>query len=171
MRRMSVLLAIASLILIITFGITNQIPARKNMDSGLSLTAKIEVGVKYTVKNIPIGVVFLNSDDQVTRLLNVFEKPKALPVFFSFNLTDAEGTPVQTLGGGKIALSKNSMRYIELRKNEKYSLILNLKEFIPSDISLKPGAYNVSVKYHNQYGEDCFKGNLESNTISLYLSE
>jgi hypothetical protein len=81
------------------------------------------------------------------------------------------GTPINTLGGGKISLSKDSMKYIELRKGKEYRVKLDLKDFLPEKYSLKSGAYNVSVVYRNQYGEDCFKGSLETNTITLHLTE
>lgn len=135
------------------------------------MEAKVIPGAVYSTAAIPIEIVFRNNEDEAVNLLNIFDDSTARRIFFSFNLRDINGTPINTLGGGKISLSKDSMKYLELKKDGEYTVRLDLKEFLPEDYSLKPGAYNVSVVYHSHYGENCFKGNLESNVISLHLTE
>jgi hypothetical protein len=35
---------------------------------------------------------------------------------------------------------------------------------------LQPGSYKISVTYRNQYGEDCFRGELNSNVLEVNIT-
>ena len=61
------------------------------------------------------------------------------------------------------------MKYLELKKGSQTSIRINLMDYDPPQYLLKPGLYSASVTYRNQYGENCFKGILESKPIGLVL--
>lgn len=67
--------------------------------------------------------------------------------------------------GGKIAM-RRTLKYISLEKGEKHSFEINIANFI----KLSMGTYLVSLKYRNQYGEDCFKGEVSSNEIEINVN-
>jgi hypothetical protein len=127
----------------------------------LDMRVRIISEAAYTTENIPIEVIFRNNGDKVVKLLNVFDLAISKKIFFSVTLRDGNGNPIFVAGGGKVSLSKDSMKYIKLKKGDEYATRINVKDFVPEDFSLKPGIYKVSVIYRNQYGEDCFKGSLE----------
>lgn len=155
----------------LVLGTIAQIMNAKEDKPPILIETKTVSGVFYSTQDIPFDVVFRNNEDDVVRLLNVFDDPKSHLIFFIINLRDSNGTPISTLGGGKISLSKDSMKYIELAKGEEFTVRLNLKDYFPSDAAIKAGNYDVSVTYRNQYGENCFRGSVESNTLNLYLNE
>lgn len=148
-----------------------QIISMKSNKPALDMRARIIDGLVDSKSDIPIDIVFQNKGDKAIKLLSVFDEAIAKKIFFSVTLLDSNGTPIFSSGGGKIDLSEKSMKYVELKKGDEYAVSLSLKNFLPADYRLKPGAYSVSVIYRNQYGKDCFKGTVESNTISLHLSE
>lgn len=140
-------------------------------ESRLSIETRSIEGHFYSMRDMPLDVVFKNNGDEVIRLLDVFSDPKLPLILFTVDVRDANGTPIDTLGGGKIALSKDSMKYIVLASKADYKVQLNLKDFLPKDTQIKAGNYNVAVTYTNKYGDDCFKGTVVSNALSLYLNE
>lgn len=147
-----------------------QIFNMKNDEPPLILEVRTINGATYSKEDVPLEIVFHNKSEKPIRLLNIFDQPDLVKIFFSLDLTDNNETPIDTLGGGKVSLSKDSIKYIELQKGETHSVKINLKEFLPPNVSFKPETYKVSVKYRNQYGENCFKGTLESNSVDLHLT-
>lgn len=171
MKRTYLSIMLIVVLMFFVLGTIAQIISMKNIDMPLNMNVDIISGVNYSTENIPIHIVFHNNGNEPVKLLNIFDDSKAVKIFFYVNLTDSKGTPVNTTGGGKISLSEQSIKYVELKKGEKYTVTLNLKDFLPKDYSLKSGIYDVSVIYRNQYGENCFKGKLESDSVSLNLNE
>ena len=137
----------------------------------LSIGAKATKEGIHSVRTNSIELVFQNQQDSVIRLLDVFEDPQLIAFFFTLDIRDLDGTPIDTVGGGKVSLSKDALKYIELKKGDVHVVHLPLKDFIPSEYTIKPGAYDIVVRYRNQYGENCFKGSVESLPIRLYLGE
>jgi hypothetical protein len=158
-------------LLIVVGGVVAQVISRKDKDHPLVITAEAEQDSGLSARKMPVKVVFQNTSDQTIRLLNIFDMVEERKVFFTVRITDMEGTPVDTIGGGKISLSKNSIKYIELGKGESMTVSLDLTEFLPGSQLPKPGTYNVSITYQNQYGENCFKGRVESRPITLNISD
>jgi hypothetical protein len=169
LKRTYLIIGLATVLMFVVVGTIAQIISMKNGDKPLSMKVEVVSEANYSTKDIPIDVVFQNDGDKTVKLLNVFDDSKAVKIFFNVSLTDINETPISTTGGGKISLSENSVKYTELKKGERYKIRLNLKDFLPEDYSLKPGVYNVSVVYRNQYGKDCFKGELKSDSTSLNL--
>lgn len=164
-------ISILVVLVIIAVGIEAQFISKRDDDPPLSLKIEAIDGVTYSSKILPINVVFRNTKDESIRLLDVFRDSKMKLSFFTVKITDANETPINTVGGGKISLSKDAMKYITLKREESYLVPLDLVDFLPTDGRLQPGSYSVSVTYQNQYGEDCFKGKVESNTIILTINE
>jgi hypothetical protein len=158
-------------LLIVVGGVVAQIISRKDNDRPLVITAEAEQDSGLSARKMPVKVVFQNTSDQTIRLLNIFDLVEERKMFFMVRITDMEGTPVDTIGGGKISLSKNAVKYLELGKNERMTVSLDLTDFLPAGKPLKSGTYNVSITYQNQYGENCFKGKVESRPISLNISD
>ncbi len=154
----------------VVFGGIAQIVKDSNKPA-LGLEAKIIGEAIYSTKDIPIEIIFRNEEAPILKLLDIFDDADARKIFFTVNLRDDNGTPVSTVGGGKISISRESMKYLELKKDEQYKVSLNLKDFIPPGFSIEAGRYSVSIVYSNQYGKNCFKGRVESNTIDIYLNE
>ncbi len=158
--------------MVIVFGTLAQIIVTKSDKPVLDLRAKLVNGTVYlNDKDIPIDVVFRNVGDKPVRLLGIFDDLAAQRIIFHLKMTDSKGTPIETLGGGKISLSQDSIKYFTLGKDETYTVRLNLKDFLLENYSLKSGSYDVTVIYFNQYGEDCFKGRLKSNPEKLTVAE
>jgi hypothetical protein len=135
----------------------------------LSLVTRAVNGALYTTEQAPIQVVFRNDSKNTIRVLDAFRDPGETRVFFSVTLRDVYGVPIFTSGGGKADFAGKSLKYIELGKGEEYVVNINLKEYLPSRVRLEQGGYSVSVVYQNQYGEDCFRGTLESDLLALSL--
>lgn len=153
------------------FGVIAQILTTELDDTNVLMEARTVKGRDYSTKDIPIELVFRNPNEKEVRLLDIFDDEKAKQIFFTIELRDSNGTPLSTVGGGKIAFSRDSMKYVVLRKDAEFSVLLNIKDFLVSATSLKPDNYSVSITYRNSYGEDCFKGSIESNILSLNLAD
>lgn len=111
-----------------------------------------------------IDMMIHNAGAKPVRVLKEF---RPHPVFFNLNLVKDDGSIIFTPGAGKISFGR-SVRYVELDSNEFVGVSLNLDEIYGE---LAPGKYKLNVVYHNQYGQDCFKGRLQSNTIEISISE
>jgi hypothetical protein len=131
------------------------------------LSTSNQAGVVYTRQSIPVRITFQNNGDQEIRMLHHFTP---LPVFFAFGLTRADGTPIGIPGAGKISFMEGQVDYLTLRKNEFFGFETDLATLIPTTAVLPPGQYELSVTYHNQYGENCFQGQLASTPIKLELT-
>ena len=134
-----------------------------SVETTLRIEIAVPPGQVAHVGSIPLAITFRNGGTPV-RILRQFEP---LPVFFSFDMVDADGTPLLLPGGGKIDLRRNVMEYVTLARGETYMLAVDIHHLMPSP--LKADAYTLSVTYHNQYGEDCFRGSLHSNTITVTI--
>lgn len=119
-------------------------------------------GEVYHAGNLPLAITFTNSGAQPLRILRQFEP---LPVFFSFEMVDMDETPRLMPGGGKVDLRRDRMEYITLNPEEVYKLQVDIHGLLPSPFT--PGIYMLNVVYHNQYGEDCFRGRVSSNVITI----
>jgi hypothetical protein len=113
-------------------------------------------------RSLPVLMGFVNSGDEPVRLLAHFEP---LPVFFSFRLVKADGTPVAVPGAGKIDFGPGKPECLELAPGDTHTVDADVGTLLTGE--LEPGRYSLSATYHNQYGEACFRGVLESNEISI----
>lgn len=161
-----------TLILIAVFGLSlsdtvSQGSSLKADESPLTLTPHTINGRRYTVEDVLIVMAFKNGSKTPVRILNAFNDRNNRS-FFMIVLRDEDGTPIGPFGGGSITLPRSSMKYVDLQENEEFTVRINVTEFL-RNYKLKPGAYEVSVTYFNQNGEDCFKGKLESGPIRLDL--
>lgn len=117
-------------------------------------------------ENISLTVRFINMGKEI-KILNVFEP---VPVFFSIHIKREDGTPILIPGGGKISFMEDSLDYVTLEGfGDQHYVTLELGDILPN--GLEAGIYTVSVEYYNQYGDDCFKGILESDQITLTVEE
>lgn len=128
----------------------------------LQLVISAIVGAPYEPFSLPIRITFTNHGTAPIRILDHFEP---LPVFFLFEVVGADGTPLIIPGGGKIDFGPNAPGYFELRPSDSRSIEVNVGRLLTSALQL--GLYSVSVTYHNQYGDRCFRGSVKSNTIMV----
>lgn len=133
-------------------------------ESGSRLQLRISSAseTRYDSDTVPVRVTFENRDDDPVSVLDAFEP---LPVFFSFRLVNPDGTPVSLPGAGKVDFGPQTPGRVELAPGETLSRTVDLASLLTEP--LPPGRYSVSTTYHNQYGEDCFTGRLDSNTIEI----
>ncbi len=124
-------------------------------------------GVVYTKSNVPLRLRFENVSGEEIRILRHFEP---LPVFFAFDMVDEDGMHVAIPGAGKIDFYEGAMKYATLPAGGTLDVDVNLAEVLTRPELVKPGRYMISVTYHNQYGENCFRGMVSSEPISLTLS-
>lgn len=116
----------------------------------------------YPNDSIPLSLSFTNKGKDSIRLLKHF---RPIPIFFSFTVTKSDGTIIDLPGGGKISLI--NVEYTELNSNKNFIFDVNLKEILIEPLNV--GRYTLSVEYHNQYGNNCFTGYLQSNTVHFEI--
>ena len=122
----------------------------------------------YTKSNIPLKVTFKNVDQ--TEEIRIIRQFEPLPVFFTFSMIDEHGKYLDIPGAGKVDLYHGAIDYILLSPGETFTLDVNLAQHLINPQKVKAGKYAVSVTYHNQYGENCFRGEIISKPISLIVS-
>lgn len=124
-------------------------------------------GTIPTPASVPVDVVFRNVSRANVRILERFQPAEDLPIWFTVQFSDAGGTPLSgAKGGGKISL-RGALNYVVLKPGEEFRLRLNAAHFFENGIP--EGVYRASVEYHNQYGQDCFKGHLQSNAVTITI--
>jgi hypothetical protein len=134
--------------------------------SPLRIVVSAIPGVVYTKSNIPLRVTFENIGRQKMRILRHFDP---LPVFFAFDMVGEDGTHVAIPGAGKIDFYEGSIEYATLPAGGTLNVDVNLASVLARPELVKPGKYTISVTYHNQYGEDCFRGMVSSGPASVTL--
>ena len=134
--------------------------------SGLELEIAPVPGAVYTTRYLPLGVLFVNRGTTPVRILDCFHP---LPVFFSFEMLDAEKTPFNLPGGGKIDFGPSQPTETELGPGSRRRIEIDLAGLVTEP--LRPGPYSIAATYHNQYGERCFRGTLRSNTITIEVQQ
>ena len=139
----------------------------ENTPSSLRVSVCAIEGAVYTRDNIPLRIVFESTGEGGIRLLRHFEP---LPVFFAFRIVREDGTPIGIPGAGKIDFREGSIRYLVLNSRETFGILVDLAEIIPSPEDVTEGDYEISVTYHNQYGEDCFRGKIGSDPINVKIA-
>jgi len=117
-----------------------------------------------------IRVEFSNEGIKEICLLRVF-KPTA--AFFDVALKSSTGQEILTTKPvvseaiqAKLRNSKN-LNYLDLQSDEAFSVQINASEFIPRD--LQEGSYRITLTYHNEYGENCFKGTKVTEGVWLKI--
>lgn len=154
------------LAIVLVFGSWITAICAQERPSGLSLKLEAVPETEYSTRYAPLRITFVNIGGPDQRILNIFDRVGPERVFFTFQIWDRD-TPVGMFGGGKISIPLNGYKYATLKEGEELRLDVDLKRFFPRDFNLAPGTYRVRVKYFNQYGENCFRGALESNPIDL----
>jgi hypothetical protein len=111
---------------------------------------------------VPLKVTFENVSGKRVRLLRVFKPTTA---FFKVNgLMNRANTSVSV---PKLAVKPEiqadlrrpgSWQYLELEPNESFTTQVDVSDLLPSN--LEEGLYEISLTYHNEYGENCFKGTM-----------
>jgi len=135
----------------------------RNEVENLHLLIRHEVGSED-----PLGlrVEFINMGKNEIKILKTFSNEKNLPIWFRLDVVDAEGTPISGIpSGGKISMRGNK-NYVALSSKEGFSFFLNAGKLIPV---IEKGVYKLKLLYGNQYGEECFKGELKSNTLDIVI--
>lgn len=171
MTKRGLTIAASIAVLISSLGLVIARVANRGEVSPVQLHISTLYDVDYNVSHIPLKVTFENTSKGDVRILKAFKDPAVLPVFFRFGITASDGTPVATRGGGKVTLSPESYQYAVLKKGQKLEVIADVAQMIPDSVKLKEGTYDVNLVYQNQYGTDCFKGRVESNTIQVLLAD
>ena len=133
-------------------------------DSALHIGLAPVAGTTYHPGYAPFILTFHNMGQEPLRILHWFEP---LAVFFWFDLVRADGTPLLIAGGGKTDLVVSDMRYITLEPGEHFELTVDIHPLLP--LPFEPGLYTVRVTYHNQYGENCFRGQVVSNPVDVMI--
>lgn len=137
-------------------------------ENGASLELRLSPveGATYGKNSIPLRVVFENTGADAITLLRHFEP---LPVFFAFQMTREDGTPLSISGMGKIDFLEGTVPYLVLNGYELFGIRVDLAMILPEPEEITAGSYTIAVTYHNQYGEGCFQGKRTSNTIRVQL--
>ena len=129
--------------------------------SPLRLTLQVE-----TVRDggpFPVIARFLNVSTGPVRMLNVFDP---LPVFFTSRLERLEdGADVDITGAGKADFFEDQLQTIDVGAGRSFDVALDLRPWIRD--SLRPGRHQLTLTYHNAYGDDCFSGPLTSAPAGL----
>lgn len=99
--------------------------------------------------------------------INILKEFTPRPVFFQLNLVKSDGTPIDSPGAGKVDFGR-PMNYVTLESGEFIGIIMSLKDAYKE---LQNGKYELSVQYHNQYGDNCFRGALTSNSIDIMIND
>lgn len=128
----------------------------------LRIQVSVVEGIIYTKERLPLKVTFVNAGGERLRLLKTFEPISA---FFVFDLVSETGKRVVTTK--EDILPQPRPQYLDLSEGEKFSLQADLTKLLPPDFGR--GKYKVSVTYENQYGENCFKGRVNSMPIDLVV--
>ncbi len=134
----------------------------------IKLTQSIIPDAQYTVTSIPLKVTFENTSEGTVRMLNTFDKPRWIKLFFLFHIFGPQSV---TYGTGTIEMSKESMKYITLPAKAKYEFVINVVESLPAKFVLTPGLYKISVDYFNKYGENCFLGRIVGNSVEITVGD
>ena len=113
---------------------------------------------------LPVRVCFHNASHVPVRLL---AETEPTPVFFSFSIVDAKGTPVLTAGGGKIDFGPEGPDYVKVEPGADWCIDVDLNSLLMHPMA--PGTYRVGVQYHNQYGDNCFRGQLAADPVIVHL--
>jgi hypothetical protein len=130
----------------------------------LILVIALADGVPVKPHSLLLKVAFRNASKNPVRLLKYFDDTPNLPIWFQLHITSLEGTPVLGIqGGGKISI-RDPLDYVVIQPGKTFSVEMDVAKFVTG---LHRGTYKVSMTYRNQYGEDCFRGELKSNTLEI----
>ena len=171
MSKRVIKLAVAAVVLITSMGWAMTRMTYDKPTSPLKLTISSVPGADYNSAHIPLKVTFENLSNKPIRILNAFNDPKVQFIFFRLSIRSSDGTPIPPVGGGKVSLTKQSYQYVVLNKGEKTEVVFDAAAELSSGTKLRAGAYDFSVTYQNQYGDDCFQGKLDSNVVKITLAE
>lgn len=107
---------------------------------------------------------FTNTSTAPLQLLMLFAP---LPVFFTAKLVAATGGAIDVAGMGKLDPPEGSLHSQTLAVGASLDVSLDLAPWIRG--AMAPGQYELSLQYHNAYGESCFKGVVESPPVSVHV--
>ena len=110
-----------------------------------------------------VRIVLENTGRESVTILKEFEPRR---VFFQFILSRPDGTLVDSSGGGKVSLRR--MRYVTLEPGEFVGVTVSLRDAFKAP---EKGRYKLSVKYRNQYGVNCFRGEILSDTVDIVVED
>ena len=136
-------------------------------EPGLAISLSTRPGRVIRTTRIRLTVTFRNVGSSRIRLLR---HVTPLPVFFAFDLAHADGTLVDLPGAGKIDLVRDDIVYVTLDAGETFDVEVDLSEIMDPPRRVRPGDYSLRATYHNQYGENCFTGSVQSEPIQLTLA-
>jgi hypothetical protein len=157
--------AIVLILLCLTaIGQTEKKKAKENVLPSSPLRLYIDVD-KVIDDNPMLRISFENISKKKVTILRRFSP---LQAFFSFRLTKEDGTPKEGLCAARISMPASSIKYITLEPDEFFGFKVRLSDI--NDSKLESGKYTLTVKYHNQYGENCYQGRIKSNTIEFSYS-
>lgn len=129
----------------------------------LTLTLKPPAPAQ-ALAEVSIDATFANAGSTQLRLFPHFE-PEA--VFFSARLEASDGTPL-VLGTGAKAEFPDA-EPIDLAPGAAHSVRVALPALAPG-VSAPAGSYSLALSYHNQYGNDCFRGWIDSvNSVPVQI--
>jgi len=158
---------IIALIILIGFLFLNINKYCMGEDMGLlKLGISSEDQIELTAKQLLIRITFDNISSKEINILKSFEDNKTLPIWFSISLKSDDGTPISGISsGGKITI-RSEKKYITLGPQEGFFFYIDISKLLPN---LKEGTYQLMITYHNQYGQDCFKGQIDSNIVKIKI--
>jgi hypothetical protein len=135
-------------------------------NNSIKLTLEAIPPVQLAGQSITLLVHFKNVTKTPVSLLKVFEP---IPVFFSVKIIDrVSDSPIEVPGSGKIDFfGKPDVEIIQ--PNQEYVVKIDLGQLLGAKKNLKRGLYDITVTYHNQYGEEVMKDKVSSNVIQIRL--
>lgn len=136
-------------------------------DPALQVTLSTNASVIYTRKRVPLRVTFEVAESNI-RLLRLFKPTRE---FFDVSLEDTAGNLVPVLKSAPATQdsipSTKDLQYLELRDGEAFSTQVDVAELLPQD--LKEGRYRITLTYHNEHGDNCFRGTKKSNSVVVSI--
>ena len=151
-------------IIMVVFCLLGLVSAQERHEvENLHLLIRHEVG---SDDPLDLRVEFINMGENEIKILKTFSNEKNLRIWFRLDVVDAKGTPILGIpSGGKISM-RGKKNYVALGSKEGFSFFLDAGKQIPV---LEKGDYKLNLLYGNQYGEECFKGELKSNTLDIVI--
>lgn len=118
--------------------------------------------VPEPARRFAVTARFTNTSANGVRLLKLFDP---LPAFFTTALAPIDNGEIDVAGMGKIDPVEGSLRYADLACGTSFDVDIDLAPWIRAPVA--PVPHRLSMRYHNAYGADCFRGVLDSAPITV----
>lgn len=150
-------------------GVADAAPQPPPEPEALRVTFEQIPGTICTRDSIPLRVVFENVSQEKLRVRRFF----GLGLSFIMSLTNEKGDHLLTSLPTICYVDRNpNWDYLELNPHETFGTPVDVAHWLlkwerHKSYELTPGKYTANIAYLNGKGKNCFKGLIESNTITF----